>query len=199
MFLKRLNELNKVVHECQYTSLDKEISEEKAIQLFHGFLLQVQEKDGTTFVIGNGGSAGIASHFAIDLLNALKVPAQTLYDSNSMTCISNDYGYAEVFSRPLDLLLKPNDLLISISSSGNSQNILNGVSIAKEKEVPVITLSGFEPHNLLRSTGELNFYLPIIDYGLVEMGHFFLLHTIIDTWNFKASNKQTRSSLTHAK
>ncbi|MCB1110550.1 MAG: SIS domain-containing protein, partial [Chlamydiia bacterium] len=179
MFSKRFSELQNVVSQCEYTSPDHTLSEAQALQLFHAFLMQTQEKDGTVFVIGNGGSAGIASHFAIDLLNALKIPAQTLYDSNVMTCISNDYGYEQIFSRPLDLLLKPNDLLVCISSSGNSQNILNGAAIARTKDIPIITLSGFEPHNPLRSQGDLNLYLPVIDYGLVEMGHFFLLHTII--------------------
>lgn len=199
MFSKRFNELNEVVSKCKFSSPDRTLSEEQSLQIFHAFLMQTQEKDGTVFVIGNGGSAGIASHFAIDLLNALKIPAQTLYDSNVMTCISNDFGYEQVFSRPLDLLLRPNDLLVCISSSGNSQNILNGTAIAKSKDIPIITLSGFEPHNPLRSQGDLNFYLPIIDYGLVEMGHFFLLHTIIDSWNFKLTSNETATQLSHAK
>ena len=199
MFSKRLSELNEVVSKCEYTSPDRHLSEAQALQVFHAFLMQTAEKDGTVFTIGNGGSAGIASHFAIDLLNALTIPAQTLYDSNAMTCISNDYGYEQVFSRPLDLLLKSNDLLVCISSSGNSQNILNGAAIARTKGVPIITLSGFEPHNPLRTLGDLNFYLPIIDYGLVEMGHFFLLHTIIDSWNFKLSSNETETHLSHAK
>ena len=199
MFSKRFDELNEVISKCEFSSPGKILSEEQALQIFHAFLLQTQEKDGTVFVIGNGGSAGIASHFAIDLLNALKIPAQTLYDSNVMTCISNDFGYEQVFSRPLDLLLKPNDLLVCISSSGNSQNILNGTAIAKSKDIPIVTLSGFEPHNPLRAQGDLNFYLPIVDYGLVEMGHFFLLHTIIDSWNFKLTSNETTAQLSHAK
>ncbi|WP_316355818.1 SIS domain-containing protein [Candidatus Neptunichlamydia sp. REUL1] len=199
MFSKRFDQLNEVISKCEFSSPGRVLSKEQALQIFHAFLLQTQEKDGTVFVIGNGGSAGIASHFAIDLLNALKIPAQTLYDSNVMTCISNDFGYEQVFSRPLDLLLRPNDLLVCISSSGNSQNILNGTAIAKSKDIPIITLSGFEPHNPLRAQGGLNFYLPIVDYGLVEMGHFFLLHTIIDSWSFKLTSNETTAQLSHAK
>lgn len=199
MFTKRFEELAETINQCVYSTADREISQEGALQLFHSFLLQTKANDGTVFVIGNGGSAGIASHFSIDLLNALQIPAQTLYDSNIMTCISNDYGYEQVFSRPLNLLLKETDLLVCISSSGNSENILNGGAVAKAKEVPLITLSGFEPHNPLRHLGDLNFYLPIIDYGLVEMGHFFLLHTIIDSWNFNPSNAAVETALSHAK
>ncbi|MCB1072333.1 MAG: SIS domain-containing protein [Chlamydiales bacterium] len=199
MFTKRLEELSEVMNKCIYSSTDREVTQNQALQIFHSFLLQTKENDGTVFVVGNGGSAGIASHFSIDLLNALKIPSQTLYDSNVMTCISNDYGYDQVFSRPLDLLLKRNDLLVCVSSSGNSQNILNAAAIAKSKDIPIITLSGFEPHNPLRNLGDLNLYLPIIDYGLVEMGHFFLLHTIIDSWNFNPSINKTADSLSHAK
>ena len=182
MFSKRLDELYKLLSKAEYSSPQKQLSESGAILAFHSLLRQTEESDGTVFVIGNGGSAGIASHFAIDLLNALKIAAQTLYDSNTLTCISNDYGYEEVFSRPLKLLLKPDDLLICISSSGNSQNILAAAQVAIEKDIPLITLSGFHPKNPLRSMGGLNFYLPIEDYGIVEMGHLFLLHTIIDSW-----------------
>ncbi|MCB1084716.1 MAG: SIS domain-containing protein, partial [Chlamydiia bacterium] len=193
MFEKRFHQLSEVISLCQYTTPDQELNEVQALELFHSYLRQVQNRDGSVYVIGNGGSAGIASHFAIDLLNALEIPAQTLYDSNVMTCISNDYGYDHVFSRPLKLLLKKNDLLVCISSSGNSQNILNGTEVAKKKGASVITLSGFEPHNPLRVLGGLNFFLPIIDYGLVEMGHFFLLHTIIDAWMTPSIPKKTQN------
>ena len=196
MFTKRFTELSQVLSKCTYTTQDQVINGEQALQFFHAILLQAIENKGTVFALGNGGSAGIASHFSVDLLNALKIPSQTLYDASVMTCISNDYGYDQVFSRPLDLLLKQNDILVCISSSGNSQNILNAAAVAKSKDVPIITLSGFEPHNPLRAVGDLNFYLPIIDYGLVEMGHFFLLHTIIDSWNF---NTSTTKNLSHAK
>lgn len=198
MFTKRFAELSEVINKCIYSSSDRQLNQNQALHSFHSFLLQTKENDGTVFVVGNGGSAGIASHFSIDLLNALKIPAQTLYDSNAMTCISNDHGYDQVFSRPLDLLLKKNDLLVCVSSSGNSQNILNAAAIAKAKDIPIITLSGFEPHNSLRTVGDLNFYIPIIDYGLVEMGHFFLLHSIIDSWNFNPLMNKKAASLSHA-
>lgn len=198
MFSNRFSALADILSKCEFTSPGQDLTEGQALQVFQSFLIQTREKEGTVFVIGNGGSAGIASHFAIDLLNNLKIAAQTLYDSNMMTCISNDYGYEEVFSRPLNLLLKPNDLLICISSSGSSQNILNGAEIAKSKNIPIITLSGFEPCNSLRVMGNLNIYLPIVDYGLVEMGHFCLLHTIIDSWGFKTPITQKVSAFSHA-
>jgi D-sedoheptulose 7-phosphate isomerase len=154
-------------------------------QAFERFIRMISETKGIVYVIGNGGSAGIASHFCNDLMKALKIRSQTLYDSNLLTCLSNDLGYENVFSYPLDLLLKSDDLLIAISSSGKSPNILKAVDVALRRKTPVVTLSGFLKENPLSQLGELNFWIDRCDYGLVEMAHFFLLHTIIDLWNKK--------------
>lgn len=190
MFQKRIEELRRLIQMQQVTTKDGMMPEKEALPLFHRYLQTVKKKEGAVYVIGNGGSAGIASHFSIDLLNCLGIRAHTLYDSNTMTCISNDYGYPEVFSRPLTILFREEDLLVAISSSGGSKNILNAALLAKRKKIPLITLSGFDPKNPLRSLGDLNFYLGISDYGLVETGHFFLLHTIIDSWKFSLSSDE---------
>lgn len=202
MFLSRLKSLSKVVEDTVYTSPDRKLTEAQALQLSHAFLLQTKENGGTVYTVGNGGSAAIASHFCVDLLNALSIPAQTLFDLSVMTCISNDYGYDQVFSRPLKTLLKRNDLVVCISSSGASANIVNAALTAKECDLPLITLSGFDENNPLRELGDLNFYIQSRDYGLVETGHFFLLHTIIDSWNFGSSltnEEEPVSHLIHAK
>lgn len=187
MFITRLAKLKEVVEACIYTTKKETLVASRALHLAHALLIKTKNQGGKVYVIGNGGSAGIASHFAIDLLNALKIPASTLYDSNQMTCIANDYGYEYVFSNPLQTLIKPIDLLVAISSSGKSKNIINAVEVAKNAEAYVITLSGFAEDNPLRKMGELNFYLNVDDYGLVETGHFFLLHTIIDSWKSSAA------------
>ena len=140
-------------------------------------------QNGIVYVIGNGGSAGIASHFSTDLIKSLGIPSQTLYDSNLMTCLSNDTGYENVFSYPLEKVLKPHDLLVAISSSGKSPNIVKGAEAALARNTPLFTLSGFSEQNPLRKLGQLNFWVDRCDYGLVETAHFFLLHTIIDLWN----------------
>lgn len=176
MFSKRFKELSRSVHECTYTAQESSLPEEEAFRR----ALELLQGKGIVYVIGNGGSAGIASHFSNDLMKALEIPSQTLYDSNLMTCLANDFGYEHIFRYPLDKLLKPNDLLVAISSSGKSPNILRGVEVALERKIPVITLSGFDAMNPLRSLGALNFWIDEVDYGLVETAHFFLLHTLID-------------------
>lgn len=188
MFSSRFRELASCIESCSYTSREAELTAELALQHAHELLSQVKQSGGIVYVIGNGGSAGIASHFSNDLMKALQVPSQTLYDSNLMTCLTNDIGYEHVFSYPLEQLLKSQDLLVAISSSGKSQNILNAALTARNKKASLITLSGFASINPLRSLGELNFWIDQKDYGLVETAHFFLLHTIVDCWNKRRTN-----------
>lgn len=187
-FSKRLDELNTAMKTCSYsnrqnTALDESTALDAAFKL----LARTVALNGIVYVIGNGGSAGIASHFSNDLMKALGIPSQTLYDSNLMTCLSNDLGYENVFSYPLQKLLKSTDLLIAISSSGKSKNILNAVEVALSRKSSLITFSGFLADNSLRQMGDLNFWIPCSDYGLVESAHFFLLHTIVDIWNNPAT------------
>lgn len=183
MFLNRFHELQDAVSACVYTDQEQLLSGKSALETFHQILADTASKQGIVYVIGNGGSAGIASHFSNDLMKALKIASQTFYDSNLMTCLSNDLGYENVFSYPLERLMRPNDLLIAISSSGKSPNILNALDACLKKNGATITLSGFREDNPLRGKGHLNFWIPREDYGLVETAHFFLLHTVIDLWD----------------
>ncbi len=163
--------------------------EHSLTKLVH-ILVRMREKKGSLFIIGNGGSAGIASHFSIDLLNVMKISAHTLYDSNQLTCLSNDYGYENSFSKPLSVHLQEGDGVVAISSSGKSPNIVQAASLAKEKGAFLCTLSGFSENNPLRSLGDYNLWLDAEDYGLVEMGHFCLLHTIIDIYALKEKKEE---------
>jgi D-sedoheptulose 7-phosphate isomerase len=182
MFSNRLSDLNSALRSCVYTDREQILSEQSALELFHRILAETAAKQGIVYVIGNGGSAGIASHFSNDLMKALQIPSQTLYDSNLMTCLANDIGYENVFSYQLERLIKPADLLVAISSSGKSPNILKAVEVSLARSAAVITLSGFKKENPLRTQGNLNFWIDRCDYGLVETAHFFLLHTVIDLW-----------------
>jgi|SRR3989344_4560707 len=188
MFLERFQELSGALTTCQVTTPDAAILDTEAMRVFHELLRKTADQQGITYVIGNGGSAGIASHFSVDLIKSLSIPSQTLYDSNIMTCLSNDIGYENVFSFPLERLLRTHDLLVAISSSGKSVNILKAAQVAKMRQAPLVTLSGFQPNNPLRTLGTLNFWIDRCDYGLVETAHFFLLHTIIDLWDKRSLN-----------
>jgi D-sedoheptulose 7-phosphate isomerase len=130
--------------------------------------------------IGNGGSASIASHMATDYSKNGGVRSIALNDSSMLTCLSNDIGYEHVFAKQIELYARPGDLMIAISSSGRSLNILNAVQVARAAQCNIVTFSGFGPNNPLRSLGDLNFYIPSDRYGFVEIGHLTICHAILD-------------------
>jgi D-sedoheptulose 7-phosphate isomerase len=131
--------------------------------------------------IGNGGSATISSHQSVDYWRTGGMRAVAFNDPALLTCISNDFGYPSVFERPIEMFADSGDVLVAISSSGQSENILRGARKAREKDCRVLTMSGFDPDNPLRRLGDLNFYVPSKSYGHVEITHLSLSHCMLDT------------------
>jgi D-sedoheptulose 7-phosphate isomerase len=141
---------------------------------------EVKAQKGRVFFVGNGGSAAIASHMAADWLKNGGFSALCFNDASQLTCLGNDLGVEKIFSVPIEQHGREGDLLMAISSSGNSQNILAAVRAARRIKARVVTLSGFEPQNLLRKLGDVNFWVPDSHYGFVEIGHLMLCHAILD-------------------
>ena len=145
-------------------------------------LLQGQTGRGLKVMfIGNGASAAIGSHQALDYWKNGGMRAVTFNDLALLTAVSNDFSYPEVFEKPIEMFADPGDVLMAISSSGGSENILRGAAAATKCGCHVITLSGRRPDNPLRVLGELNFYVPSMSYGHVEVGHLAISHTLLDT------------------
>jgi D-sedoheptulose 7-phosphate isomerase len=134
---------------------------------------------GAVLWVGNGGSAALASHFAVDVFNT-GVRSTAFNDAALLTCMGNDCGYEQVFARPVALFASPGDVLIAISSSGRSPNILAAVGAARERGCAVVTLSGFRPDNPLRALGDWNFFVPSEAYGPVETVHAIICHALVD-------------------
>lgn len=130
--------------------------------------------------IGNGGSAGIASHLAIDFSKNGGLRAMAFNDPSALTCLGNDLGYENVFAKQIELHGRAGDLLIAISSSGRSHNILNAVKAARVHECKIVTFSGFTADNDLRGLGDVNFFVQSKEYGFVEIAHLSLCHAILD-------------------
>ena len=144
--------------------------------------LKVQENENTMYLIGNGASATMASHMAADFSKNCECRSMAFNDIALMTAISNDISYEQCFATPLFRFAKKDDLLVTISSSGNSSNIINAIKTARELDLGVVTLSGLSSDNISRKLGDLNFYLPAQTYGLVESCHQVLLHCWLDTF-----------------
>jgi D-sedoheptulose 7-phosphate isomerase len=157
------------------------------VELFEGIERTIQlitrcaQASRKVIFIGNGGSAAIASHQAVDYWKNGGMRAIAFNDSALLTCISNDYGYPHVFEKSVEMFADPGDVLVAISSSGRSDNILCGSKAALSKGCDLITMSGFTPDNPLRSMGRLNFYAASSSYGHVEITHLALCHCIVDT------------------
>ncbi|MEK6599012.1 MAG: SIS domain-containing protein [Deltaproteobacteria bacterium] len=158
----------------------------KAIDLINGLeaainLIVSQTSKGNKIIfIGNGGSASIASHQAIDFFKNGGMRAICFNDSSLLTCLSNDFGYQYVFEKPIEMFADNGDVLVAISSSGKSENIVRGVDAGRKTGCHIITMSGFKPNNPLRSKGKLNFYVPSDSYGYVEIAHLILCHSMVD-------------------
>ena len=175
---KRLAEL---LFEIQATDLEgRALSLDDGADLAVGLIGAVREKGGKVMAIGNGGSAAIASHFHNDLSASVGVRSLAFSDLPLLTALANDYGYASVFERPLKLWAAPGDLLVAVSSSGRSENILRAARRANEMGLEVITLTGFQADNPLRSLGQVNFWVPSKSYGQVEVIHQALTHYLTD-------------------
>lgn len=139
--------------------------------------------------VGNGGSAAIASHMLMDYLNAGNVRTMDFTSPALLTCMANDYGWENVFSTPIEKSADQGDILIAISSSGQSRNILNACDAADKKGCTIITFSGMRENNPLRTRGYLNFYVPSTHYGFIELSHEALLHGILDLFLRNAFTK----------
>lgn len=140
----------------------------------------LRERRRTLFLVGNGASASMASHFSADLAKNAHVHTEVFTDLSLLTAISNDMGYEHVYAEPLTRRARPGDMLVAISSSGRSPNILAAVDIAKRVGLTVVTLSAMSPENPLRRGGTLNVYLRCQTYGEAETGHAMVLHHWMD-------------------
>ncbi len=138
------------------------------------------KSNSTIYIAGNGGSASIASHVSVDFAKVAKVKSMTFNNSNLITCFANDYGHENWLKEAIKAYCSNKDLLILISSSGKSSNIVNAASYCKKKNIDLITLSGFSDDNDLKSLGKVNFFVDSKEYNFIEMTHHIILLSIVD-------------------
>jgi D-sedoheptulose 7-phosphate isomerase len=152
-----------------------------ALQRFTTAAKAAHDAGNKLMFVGNGGSAGICSHMAIDYAKNGGLRALAFNDGAALTCLGNDLGYENVFSRQIEMHGRPGDVLVAISSGGRSPNILGAVAAARAAGAAfVLTLSGFSPDNPLRRLGDANLYVPSDLYGFVEITHLALCHAALD-------------------
>tara|TARA_B000000460_G_C21330882_1_gene312751 strand:+ start:67 stop:618 length:552 start_codon:yes stop_codon:yes gene_type:complete len=140
----------------------------------------IAEKKKKILIAGNGGSAAMASHVSVDFTKVAKVRTVNFNEADLLTCFANDFGYERVYEKCLEYYADSGDLFIAISSSGQSRNMVNAAHYAQSNGLEVITFSGFDKNNPLRSTGNLNFWVDSSGYNIVEMVHHIWLLSIVD-------------------
>ena len=136
--------------------------------------------DKTIYLLGNGGSSSIATHVSVDFVKSARIKSLTFNNSNFITCFANDYGHENWMKEAVKAYCSKKDLIILISSSGNSKNIINAAKFCKQTGIDLITFSGFNKNNKLRKMGKINFYINSKNYNFVEMAHHVILVSIVD-------------------
>ena len=147
------------------TNVFKEIIELKF------FLQEVKANGKKVLIVGNGGSAAIASHVAVDYTKQGGIRTICLNEPSLITCFANDYGYEHWVSKAIEFYCEKEDVVILISSSGNSQNLINAAKTAKKLGQKIITFTGFNKNNLLKQNGNINFWLDSKAYNIIENTH----------------------------
>jgi len=144
-------------------------------------LLETSRKGNKVLIFGNGGSAAIASHFSVDLTKNAKLRCLNFNEASIITCFANDYGFDHWAEKVIDFYGDEGDLLIVISSSGQSQNMINAVKAARNGNFhSVVTLSGFSQDNPLQKMGDINLWVNNKSYNFVENIHQIWLLAIVD-------------------
>ena len=167
------NYLNKL------TNLINDFSHEDFLKIAK-IIKKVKKDKKKVILVGNGGSAAMASHVSVDFTKVSKIRAVNFNEADLLTCFSNDYGYENWVQKALSLYADKVDMLICISSSGESKNIINGAKFAKKIGCDVIKLTGFNEKNQLKKIGNVNLWLKSKNYNLIEMTHHIWLLSFVD-------------------
>lgn len=143
-------------------------------------LKEVKRNKKKVIIVGNGGSAAMASHVSVDFTKMCNIRAVNFNEADLLTCFSNDYGYENWVQKAISFYADKKDLLICISSSGKSENIINGAKYGKKIGCKVVTLTGFSSKNKVKKIGHVNLWLDSQNYNFIEMIHHTWLLSIVD-------------------
>tara|TARA_B110000003_G_scaffold121614_1_gene124008 strand:- start:4379 stop:5011 length:633 start_codon:yes stop_codon:yes gene_type:complete len=171
------NGLKKTLFEIKKIKTSKESFFDQLVHL----TIQTKKVNGRFFFIGNGASAAFSNHMALDWSKNGGVNSLSLSDSAIITALSNDYSYDDAFVEFLRIRgVNKNDIIITISSSGNSNNIINVLNYCKNAKITTVGFSGLKENNKSRFLANFSLYVPKKTYGIVECIHQVFLHLWLD-------------------
>lgn len=143
-------------------------------------LTKVKAERKKAIFAGNGGSAAIAGHCAVDFTKNAGVRCINFNEADLITCFANDYGYERWLEKALEFYADAGDIVILISSSGKSLNMVNAARYARNTGLTLVTFTGFSGDNPLKERGQLNFWVDSRAYNIVEMTHQVWLLAVCD-------------------
>ena len=153
----------------------------KKLILIKKNFLQIKKNKKKIIIFGNGGSAAISSHFSVDMTKNANIRCINFNEPDLITCFSNDFGYDNWLSNSIKFYGDKGDILIAISSSGKSKNIINGCAAAKKKKFSkIITLTGHRINNPVMKKGDINLWINSKAYNFIENIHQFWLLLLVD-------------------
>jgi D-sedoheptulose 7-phosphate isomerase len=164
---------------------NKTLKLSKKINLIANYFLKTLKNGGTLFWIGNGGSAADCQHLSTEFMVRFlknRKPYKSISlttDTSLITAHSNDFGYNTLFSRQIEALVQPKDLLIAISTSGNSQNIINACKFAKKNKINTVALLG-NNGGKIKKLKLVNLIVPCRDTARIQEMHILIGHTICE-------------------
>ena len=144
-------------------------------------LIETKKNKSKVMIFGNGGSAAIASHVSVDLTKNAGIKSVNFNEADLITCFSNDFGYEKWIEKTIEFYGDEKDILILISSSGKSQNMINACKAAKSKKISkIITFTGHSKDNPLSKLGDINLWTDSKAYNFIENTHQLWLLSVCD-------------------
>lgn len=176
-----INSINEGLNKSLY-SINQSVAEpDNFFQSISSILMSLRENKRVIYFFGNGASAAFANHMALDFSKNGKILSRSLSDSAMLTALSNDYSYEKAMLEYLKIEgATKDDFVITISSSGNSPNVLGVLNYCKENNIKTLALSGLKNDNKSISLADYSIYVPMKTYGIVECIHQIFLHLILD-------------------
>ena len=176
-----IESINKGSNHATFSIKNEEVKREFFFDLINDILLEIQKNKNRLFLFGNGASSAFANHMALDFSKNGKILSRSLSDSALLTALSNDYSFDEAMLEYLKIESPAKeDLIITISSSGNSRNIVEVLKYCKSESIPTLALSGLSQDNQSIKLSDYSIYVPMKTYGMVECIHQVFLHLILD-------------------
>ena len=174
-----INQMLASIYKSKISNLLSEIDVKK-VNFLANKIKEKKIKKKNIFIFGNGGSSSTANHFAVDMTKNAKINVTSFSNDNLITCYANDYGYDNWTKNIIKTSAKRNDLVIFVSCSGNSSNVVNASKYCKRKSIYTFSLTGMDKNNKLNKVSNSYFWVDSKAYNQIEIIHHVFLLMIVD-------------------